>query len=267
MRKLHLLCIVSAGLFASVLGPGCSTPVLSAEARYGWMNVDGDLNLSSSSGGPVSSNNSVEALGLDQSDMAIGGRVDLDFGSPRLTVIGWQTDFEGAGQLDETITLGGVTINASSPVDSKLDLGTFEGLLTFDLFPGETFSLGLGLGVAVVTADLSIESQTTGLDAATDQVLPIPVLAATAGVDLFERVSVSVLASGMTASYDGDGGTYIDLDANVSVRLLGEVGGFAGHLTGGWRYTDIELQYDDDSEAIDIDTQFTGPYVGLAISF
>lgn len=260
MRQ-RLLPLFVAGLSVCA---SCATPELWAEARYGWMKVDGDLGVQA--GGSVSATSSLDSLGLDDSESAIGGRIDLTFGSPHLTIIGWSTKFEGDGTAQATISQGGTVITAGTPVESSLDYGAYSALLTFDLFPGDTFDLGIGVGATYLDVDASIEDQTVNQQVSTDEQLPVPVLAAEASVDLFDRLQLSVLAAGVYFEYSGDQVTYVDVDANLKFRLF-DMTGFAGYITGGYRFAVLDLEYDDSNGAVDVDADFSGPYVGLAVSF
>lgn len=58
------------------------------------------------------------------------------------------------------------------------------------------------------------------------------------------------------------------LDAEVVPRLL-EIGRnqrAAGYLVGGYRFTDLSLDYDAAEDVIDVNLSFRGPWIGLSIT-
>jgi hypothetical protein len=173
-------------------------------------------------------------------------------------VSGQQSTHDGTGTLDSG--LGGIP---AGDVASDLDFGLYTGAFTFDFFPTDLLELGVGLGLSYVELDASFEGG--GEVEATDEAVPLPVLAARLGTR-FWRIDASLQGSGLAWSYDGDDILLIDLDLMVKLRLLGGEDHLAGHLTAGYRWVQLELDYDDGSDAAEADLTFDGPYVGLTLS-
>ena len=96
-------------LTALVTCSSCAGPYIAVEPRYGRMELDGDIAVSS---GAITANNSLETLGLDDEEDTFGARVDARWLMPHLTVWGSQQEFSGDGTLDATLSQGGTTITA-----------------------------------------------------------------------------------------------------------------------------------------------------------
>ncbi len=254
----------SAARLLIVLGAlsSCGAPSFGVTPRLGKLDIDGEIGVQSAG---VSATNSVESLGLVEDDSVFGARVDLDWGGVHVTASGQSSTHDGDGVLEAELSQGGTTITAGTAVASELDIGLYSGVVTFDLLPTDNFELGLGLGVSVADFDTSFTDETTGDRIATDEVVPIPVLAARGGFAL-GPVDVSVLAAGMAVAIDGDEATYIDLDAVARVRVLGSGDRFTGWLALGWRQVELDAEYEDDGEA-ELDLEFSGPYFGLVFAF
>jgi hypothetical protein len=250
---------LAAGLMLAALS-ACA-PTLGLEARYGTFDVDGDIGLST---GSVSADNSVESMGIEDDDSVPSLRADFKWGTPHLTVMLQQSTHDGRGTLDADISEGGITIPAGTAVSTDFDLGLHTAYLTFDLIPGD-WELGLGFGVVVMDVDLAT-SDGMGNRVAADEAVPIPVIAARVGVGL-GPVELEALAGGVTYDIDDEDVTFLDLDVNGRLRLLGDGDRAAGWLTLGLRHASFEAEYADSSDEVAADLQFTGPYLGVRFTF
>jgi hypothetical protein len=119
----------------------------------------------------------------------------------------------------------------------------------------------------VLNADITVANKTANVQISTSEIFPVPALAASAGIELFDCVKLSVLALGMYVDYGDQQGSFLDADANVRYRFAGDAGGFAGYLTAGWRYTGTDIEYTDGGDEADLRIDLSGPYLGLAVSF
>jgi hypothetical protein len=254
--------LLGATLLAGGTFMSCGTPSFGVTPRLGTLDIDGDIGVESTG---VTAKNSVESLGLVEDDSVFSGRVDFDWGGVHVTAAGQSSTHDGDGVLEADISQGGTTITAGTAVESKLDIGIYSGVVTFDLLPTDNFELGLGLGVAAIDFDVSFTDPNTSDRIATDETVPLPVIALRGAV-AFGPVDVSVLANGMAVAIDGDEATYIDIDAMARVRVLGSDDRFTGWITLGWRQIDLDAEYEDDGEA-ELDLEFSGPYFGLTFAF
>jgi hypothetical protein len=51
------------------------------------------------------------------------------------------------------------------------------------------------------------------------------------------------------------------------MRVLGSGDHATGHLVLGYRHVALDVDYDDSGDAVELDLEFTGPYLGLRILF
>jgi hypothetical protein len=239
----------------------CALPSLDVQPRYASLEIDGNAGFSSGGTGAAAD---LAQAGLDD-DSSVGGRLDFKFGMPHLVVLAQQPSFEGDGTLDVTVSDGTNTINAGANVASSLGLDTYDAALLFDLIPGDTLELALGFGVAYLDLALEFVEDGTGTTVASDESVPVPLLAAAASVWI-GPVQVSAFAGGMQYELDDDEVSYIDFDAFARWKLFGGSHRLRASLVGGYRMTDINAEYDDDTSLVDIDLTVQGPYVGLEVS-
>ncbi len=255
--RLKLASSIALSLFAA-----CSTPRLDVTPRWGTVDISVDVGIAS---GGVVAQADLETAGLQADDSVFGGRLDFDWGGLHLMASAQDSTHDGEGTLTATISSGGVTIPVGAAVASELDLGLYNALLTFDFIPTELVEFGLGGGVTYIDLDASFEEDATGATVATDEAAPIPVLAARVS-SRFWRIDASVEASGMAISYDGTAVTLLDIDAMAKLRLFGGDNHLAAHLAAGYRWTDLDVEYEDGSDEVDGNVTLEGPWVGLTIS-
>lgn len=241
----------------------CSAPRFDATPRWGTLDIDGSLGVAS---GSVTAKADLNQAGLQEDDSVLGARLDFDWGPSHLMVSGQQSEHGGDGTLDATISSGGTTITAGTDVASELDLGLYSAAYTFDFVPTDLIEVGLGFGVSYLDIKASFTDSITNDTINGDESLPIPVLAARLGTRLW-KIDASLQAQGISATVDGNEITYVDLDLMAKLHLLGGEDHLGGHLTAGYRWVDLELEYEnDDGDQVDGDATFSGPYVGLTLS-
>ena len=253
----------SAVLLALFLG-ACAAPSLDLMPRYGRFSVEGEALVGSAG---TSGQVDLEEAGLEEDD-TLHGRVDLKFGAPHLILSGVGPKFEGTGTLSAAIDDGTNTIPAGTTVDSQFDLGLYDGLIVFDMIPGDTFEFALGVGGNVLDLELAFEDVGTGTTVETAETFVVPVLAALGAVQ-WGPLELQVLGSGFNASYQNDSILYWTGDAFLRLRFLGGDEHLRASLVGGYRISEFEVEYDDeDSDTdVDIDLQLQGPYVGFELTF
>jgi hypothetical protein len=246
----------------------CSTPQFDVTPRYGYLDIEGDIGVSDASlSGGVTATNDVGDLGFQEDDGVPGVRADLKFGVPHIVLNYQQSDHGGSGQATATISDGdGNSIAAGTPVDSDLELGVLNGLLLFDFFPlMDTFELAIGFGATALEIDTAITDQTNpSSSVSAEATVPLPVVALQVGGEI-GAFELAGLVQGITAQYEGDEATYLDLDAFFRWRFLGEQRGLG--LMIGYRRFLIDAEYDDGDTDADLDVTFSGPYLALQISF
>jgi len=256
MRRPFLLACLALGLQA------CTLPSLDVMPRYGVFSVDGDVSLAS---GPATGRADLKEAGLDDDGGSFQGRADLKFGAPHLVVFAQNPTFEGSGVATADITFGGNTITTGTMVDSRVDLGLYSGYLLFDVFPGSLIELGLGFGASYIDLDLSFRDQLSTNAVTADEAFPLPMLAATAGVQL-GPLELSALVAGLKLQYDGDEIYYLDVDVFGRVKILGGDSHVRGSLVAGVRGQRLDVTYTDGGDTADAEIDMIGPYAGIEIT-
>jgi hypothetical protein len=241
---------------------GCAVPSFSVAPRFGTFDVDGDLSIATSGS---SADNSLDRLGTERDDSVFGARADLDFGVPHLTLTTQSSAHGGNGVAEATLTQGGVTITAGTPVETDLDLGLHQILYTFDVGLGDSFYGGLGVGVSIVDFEARVEELATNQSVEADETVPVPVLVGRLGAGL-GRLDAGLLVSGLAVDIDGNQASFVDLDLNARLHLIGGDNRIMGALTAGWRAVNLDLEYEDSGEDIDLGVEFSGPYIGLHVA-
>lgn len=239
----------------------CAAPTLGLQPRYGRLDIEGSAGFSA---GGIGGAADLEQAGLEEDEL-LSGRADLRFGSPHLIALAQTPEFAGSGTLDVSVSDGTNTITAGAPVDSEIALDQYTLALVFDLVPGDTFELALGLGATYLDASFLFAEQGTGITVASDEQVPLPMLVFAGAVQL-GALELAALVGGADYAYDDDSVYYLDADAYVRWRFLGGDERLRASLVLGYRRTEVELDYDDGSTAIDADLTLDGLYLGLEAS-
>ncbi|MBM3977484.1 MAG: hypothetical protein FJ299_10900 [Planctomycetes bacterium] len=260
----------SVVLFAvlSMLAAGCSAPSATLYARGLQVAPDGEFAAADvSGGGSLSATSDTDALDLDDEEVIFAPRADLDWGRVHLIVDHFSSQADGTGTAEAEIEFDGVTIPAGDSVETELDLALTGATLVFDVLPVPNAELSLGFGAVYADLSAEITSLTLTQTASTSEAVPLPVLAARAGVEL-GRFRLQALARGFDVEIDDVEASYIDLDAFARYDLFGATD---SHLRGGivlgWRHVAVDARFDDGASTIDGDFEYSGPYAGVAFTF
>lgn len=257
-RPLFVVSVLFAVLLSGAVFSGCSAPSVSAAPLLGFTKLKGDFAASS---GAVTASNDFEDLGIDERETEAGARVDLKWGAPHLTFSFARVDQSGDGTTTAQLENDGVTIPVGATVSSDIELTRGAAIVTFDVLPTDVVELGLGFGVELMQIDGTITATVGGNSIETDETVPLPVVAgrATVNVGIFD---VSLLATGMNVSIDGDEVNFLDLDLQARMSVFEH-----GRLVVGYRDWSADLEYDDDGDQIEADLELEGPYIGFALTF
>lgn len=253
---------LSAGLFALALS-ACSAPSLYVTPRISQLDIQGDVGIQQ--GSSLSGQASIDSLGIEEDTSVPGGRVDLLAGG-HWTVSAQKSSHDGDGIADATLSSGTVTINVGDPVHSEFDFGLYSGAVTFDLVPGDTVEVGIGLGLAALDIDARFTDQLTSQEVSTNEIVPVPSLAGRVGVSM-GPVEVSGLVNWIKLNYRDTDASYLDVDAMARLRILGSGDHFSGYVAAGYRFLNVQADYESDGNSIDVDVDFSGPWIGLSLSF
>lgn len=251
------------GLWLVAAAGGCSAPSFDVTPRVMWLDLEGELGAAT---GGVTGTTSWDRLGLDEEPTVPAVRGDLHAGALDLTIDAMAVSFEGTGQTDAQLELDGVTIPAATAVDSELDLAALRITSTWDLVPSELITIGIGVGLAVVDVSSRIENIGNGETIDSDEVVPLPYGAVRIGLDL-GALEFEGLGSVLAVDIGDSEASYFDVDALARWRILGGADRVNLSLAAGYRFSDIEIEYDDGSETVRIDAQLSGPWIGATITF
>ncbi len=249
---------LACAALATLLLVACSAPGISVEPRYGLLDAQGELALTNS-GSPVA-RNSLSDIGIAGQESALGLRVDIPFGSPRITLGTDSADWSGTGVVSD---FGGIA-GANVAVDSEMELAVHRALITFDVLPVPNVELGFGLGINAVDLKASVIDTLSSTEEKIDEIIPIPVLAARLRVHIW-RLDFEALVAGMSVDVDGNQAQYFDTDLSASFKLFG-MGPVDALFSTGYRRIDINADYKDGSDSVEADLTFDGLYFGLKLS-
>jgi hypothetical protein len=256
MQRLTILLVL-------LMMASCSAPRLDVGVTAGQLSIDGRFGVQA---GPVAATSKFSDLGLDKDSSVPGARVDMDFGSPHLAISYLSSDFSGDGTTTSEFSQQGVVIPSGTNVRTSADLDVYSFVYTFDLVPTDTVELGIGMGATIVDVRGAIDQIGGPNSIDVDQILPLPLLAARGSVDLGDFELEGAL-SGMDFTIDGDSARVVDLDLAAQYRFLGGSDRLSLAARLGWRYINIDADYEDRDDNVRLDMGVDGPYLGLVIGF
>jgi len=237
----------------------CALPVLRIAPRGAQYEISGSSSLSSGVG--VGSFDLGEA-GFDE-DQAAGGRADVKMGILHLIGTYDAPGFSGQGTLGATIDDGmGNTIPVGSTVDSNLELTLANGLVVFDVIPGDTFEFALGVGGVYAKIDQRYTDVALSTVVSSEEDFALPVVAGVAAVQL-GALELGLLASGIQLDVDGDDVLYLNGDLYGRLKLFGGSDRLRGSLVVGYLLNETDVDYEDGSTSVDTEIRIQAPYVGL----
>ncbi|MFN0007317.1 MAG: hypothetical protein ACKVXR_05365 [Planctomycetota bacterium] len=244
---------------------GASCVSVSVVPRFGPLDVDGRIGVNDASSG-LTARNDLDDVGIDRDNTVLGARADLEVGGMHTTLALSDSSHGGSGTLAAELSDGTTTIPAGTDVESDLDLTIGEAMVTWDLVPGDTVEVGIGLGATIFRVDSSFQAPSTGDEIATDETVPIPLLAARVGL-AFGDFDVSAVLGGMRLDIDGESNSFYDLDFMARMRIFGQEDVFAGALVLGYRHVDLSAEYEDSGSRVEAHVRIRGPYIGFSFGF
>ena len=67
--------------------------------------------------------------------------------------------------------------------------------------------------------------------------------------------------------YSGNDLSFIDADLQGSIRVLGSGDRATGWVLFGYRYVGLDGDYSSGGDNVVLDLSFSGPYIGVSLSF
>jgi len=236
---------------------------LSAAAQggvWGWASLRFDLwypavdgNIQDNGGGLI---DLAGELAVDDNEFAYVPRALVSLGGVGVLVDAFLFETEGNGTLTASVTIGGVTFNASEPVATDFDLNNVRGFLTVPVVKTEFLQIMLLGGISYYDVHVTMTGNISGSGTFAAQV-PVPVIGVL-GQAKFGPVLFEVEVSGLTVSYDVYGLDYLDIQASVGFTFLKVVA-----VRAGYRYVALNGTIDD----VDIDITLDGFFIGGSVNF
>lgn len=250
-------------LFLVITASSCSLPQLELIPRFQQFDIDGEFAADSSG---ISGANDLADLGIDDDPIEFAPRLDFSAGPLDFTADYFSVDYSGTGDVEIPIEFNGQQFTLGAAVDSELSLELTRATVTWDLIPTDFIDVGLGFGGAFTRARATF-SEPGGLvpPATTEEEAPFPYIAARARVAL-AGLSVELLAGYLQVEYDNIDASYLDLDLLARWAIIGGSEHLALSVLLGYRYVDLDLQYVDNGDNVQIDAELQGPYAGLSLT-
>lgn len=255
-----VICIV----FVLLVLTGCEAPRVSPMIRVGTLDVDGDVDFTAGTGVQVNSSTSADDLGLD-AETIVNPRIDVDWDDLHLSAEGFQMEYEGDGILNGAVSWGNITINALTPVTSRWDLEMCRSHLTYDILSWDYLDIGVGGGGGLLKYDVEIRSKLADAWVGTDHDMPFGFLTLRAASEM-EDFEALALVSGLGVSLEDEELSYLDAELNMGYRVF-EADNCDGTVLVGYRFINLQYEYEQARRNVELNADFSGPFVGFRIRF
>lgn len=222
---------------------------LEGKAYYWYMTPEGDVAVGS--GGLAGTEVDLEDdLGYDETEGIVGARVLVGGDVHQLGADFFTLDLSAKSTIDRTINFSDLTFRVQDNIQSSLEATLVRGYYRLNV-GSETVSGGLLLGGQYIGIDAEASSQTVG-SASAEAEAGAPIVGAHLTLHPLPLFLIEGSLIGTSLDFGSIEATYYD--AEISGSLVIPPGLLLG---GGYRYIDIDGEYDD--EDIEVDLQFSGP--------
>ena len=257
MTKVRLLALMIMGMLTCL--PGQSLAIGLEAAVGGWyQHPTGQLSYEGSTIDDVLDLN--DDLNYDDKAGIFGRlKIDMPLFVPDIYVSGTQVSFDGTGLKNVDFDFGGVNIQPGVPFESELklnhlDFGLYYPIPLLKTAPLNKFNIDVGLNVRVYDVKASIRQEATGLSESVSEVVPLPMLYLAAQLNPIDWLHLEGEGRGILFS---DNEVY-SLIGRLRFDIYGPL--FAA---GGYRFDKIKI----DEQDVLVDTDFSGPFLELGLSF
>ena len=184
--------------------------------------------------------------------------VAFQLGIARLSLGYLPIEFSGTGNFNGTYNCQTFTVADAAQASVKLslyDLGLTLNLINLDDLP---VRIQIGPEIAVKVIDAEVDFSASGGGATINEsdsgTVPIPTLGGRARIGFSDYIAVVARVGYM--EYDGN--SFLDAEAQLEFSPLPMVG-----IYGGYRTFDLNI---DDTD-LNVDVDFSGPFVGAMVRF
>ncbi|HPF12979.1 MAG TPA: hypothetical protein PLJ12_01835 [Planctomycetota bacterium] len=241
----------------------CHAPTVTAGLAVAQMSSRGSFGATES-GNVVSTD--MDSLGLAQTESALLPRLYLRDGPRLVELSGFAVDLEGTGTVEADITINGTTLAANTDVRSQFSMGSYSGVLTWDVARVGPTMVGLGVGVEWVSLDVGLQETSGSLSLSSEQQFPIPLV----GLRISSEeapVSAHLAVGWIQLQTPEVKASVLDVDGRLEATLFGRARGLKVQGMVGYRGFDLDVGYDDGASQVAADFKIGGPYAGLRIRF
>ena len=249
-------CLVLPLLLAMLLLPLSSLAFeIGARGYYWFPSLDGTTKVDEANiiGTTIDFDND---LGIEDENYP-AGEVFVGVGRHHLSLAYTDIDYSGSKTLTRTIVFKGETYAFSSLVTSSIEYKMIDFHYQYDFVDLENVLAGFSLGgvFQVKYLDGEVSLKTTGLDEKEDFTIPIPMIGLNLHIGLISDILEARLR-GTAMSYSGN--TMYEIMADISWTPLPFI-----DIHGGYKTFVIDIDEDD----VMLDSDMSGPYVALTVSF
>ena len=163
--------------------------------------------------------------------------------------------YSGSTVLSKNIYFNGQTYSAKARVDSELYLYSYKMFYDHNLEINRYASVGLGVGIDVITAKTELNSVSLGLSQSKNVSLPIPLIGGRIKISPLNDFSFIGKFQGFTV---GSYGYYYHANAGVNYKAIGPLSIFADYV-----YDKVHV----DTNGVNGSLEFDGPEAGLRLRF
>jgi outer membrane protein len=185
-------------------------------------------------------------------------KIDMPIFVPNIYLYATQMSFDGTGSKDDPFDFGDVTIQPGT-FESELKLNNLDFALYYPIPLLKTatlnkFNIDIGINLRIYDVEARIQQETTGLRESVSELVPVPMLYLAAQLNPIDWLHLEGEGRGVLFS---DNEVY-SLIGRLRFDIYGPL--FA---SGGYRFDKIKI----DEQDVLVDTDFSGPFLELGLSF
>ncbi len=257
IRTKNLLCTVAA-LLLFISAPAAGLPLVDIEGAVGgWQAWP--------SGGMAYQGDDLDLKDdLDYDDetcFTARLKIGMPMAIPNIYLMATPLEFEKNTTRTEGFTFGGKAFENETNFSSRLtmdhyDIGIFYDLPLLKTFSLHRLNLEAGLNARIIDAQAVIEQDAEGerIYAKKSETIPVPMIYLGAGIYPVERFGLEVELRGISYSdYE-----LLSLIGRLKAKAFGPM-----FISGGYRYDSYDIKEDD----LEIDVDFSGPFLETGLNF
>ena len=187
--------------------------------------------------------------------------IDTPLFLPNIYLMYTPINFSEAGIKSVNFKFGDKVFQADVDFDSELkinqfDVGLFWSLPFINTATADVLNIDLGLNIKLLDAKAAIDQKDLNLSESVSYLLPLPMLYT--GMQIKPLKSIALEFEGRGVAYNSS--YYVSLIGRLKVKpkFFGPV-----FVAGGYRYDSVKIDYKD----LDINTEFSGPFVEAGLAF